>query len=200
MKSYFYLLTFFTECGPSEADLVFVVDDSSSVQITNFKKVRAFIQDVVRSLTIGPDAVQVGYIGFSNSVRNWFYFKDHTDKTSLIEAIGKVSFRTGGTDIAKALTEAYIQHFLSPNAGARDTAEKVLVLITDGTSPNTGSISKTIREAGIKILCVGLAGEVNLQQLADIAGDSRNVLSFSSFANLADIKGDLIAKTCKGKF
>lgn len=185
------------ECGPSKADLVFVVDDSSSVQIKNFKNVRAFIQDVVRSLTIGPNAVQVGYVGFSNSVKHWFFFSDHTDKTSLIEAIGKVGFRTGGTDIAKALQEAYIQHFRGPNVGARDTAEKVLVLITDGNSPNTGSISQMIRDADIKILCVGLPGTVKLQQLIDIAGDSRNVLNVASFTKLEDIKENLIAKTCK---
>ena len=180
---------------------MFVVDDSSSVQRSNFKIVLAFIQDIVRTLAIGTDAAQVGFVSFSNTVKNQFYFNDYTEKAGLIDKIGKIIFRTGGTDIAKALNEAFQSHFQNPSGGGRDDASKVLVLITDGTSRGTEEISRTIRNAGIDILCVGITSGVDLQQLADISGDRSKVFDASAgFSRLETITGMLSSKTCDGKY
>lgn len=185
------------ECPSAKADIVFVVDDSSSVQRSNFKIVLAFIQDIVRTLAIGTDAAQVGFVSFSNTVKNQFYFNDYTEKAGLIDKIGKIIFRTGGTDIAKALNEAFQSHFQNPSGGGRDDASKVLVLITDGTSRGTEEISRTIRNAGIDILCVGITSGVDLQQLADISGDRSKVFDASAgFSRLETITGMLSSKTC----
>ena len=189
----------FTECASSQADIVFVVDDSTSVQRTNYRLVLGFIQDLVRTLIIGPDAVQVGFLSFSNTMKSQFYFKTFSDKDQLINKIGAVKYRGGGTNIARALSEAYQKHFQDPSTGGRDAAAKVLVLITDGASEGTEQISQTIRDAGIKILCVGITSGVDLQQLRDIAGNEERVFKASTFRTLGDIAGNLITKTCEGK-
>ena len=189
-----------SECTSSQADVVFLVDDSSSVGISNFKnKVRPFVQDVVRTLDIGPSAVQVGYTSFSNTVVHQFNLNEYMDKDALISAIGDVLFRTGGTDIQKALTEAYKEHFQTAANGVRKDSAKVLVLITDGSSTGTNSISQTIRDAGITILCVGIKS-ANLAQLESIAGDPSKVFIASDFSRLASIQENLITETCEGRW
>ncbi|KAK3581063.1 hypothetical protein CHS0354_033849 [Potamilus streckersoni] len=49
-----------------KADLVFLVDSSSSVGNTNFQKVEHFLKDVVTKLDVGPDRVHVGLMTYSS--------------------------------------------------------------------------------------------------------------------------------------
>ena len=155
---------------------------------------------MVETLTIRPDAVQVAFVSFSNTVKTQFYLNTHSTKAPLLDKIGKISFRGGGTNIAKALTEAYQKHFQDANKGARVAAAKVLILITDGTSTGTEDIANTIRTAGINILCVGITKNVDLVQLENIAGSASKVFDASAFSSLPDIQGNLINTTCKGTF
>ena len=162
----------------------------------------AFVQGIVQTVEIGRDAVQVGFVSFSNTVQHQFYFNDNANKNKadLVQKIGKIVFRRGGTDIAKALKETFEKHFQDTDRGGRDDASKVLVLITDGTSTGTEEIARTIRDAGIDILCVGITNGVDIQQLADIAGDPSRVFDARSFTGLGDIAGMLGSKTCDGKY
>ena len=188
-----------SDCSTSEADIVFVVDDSTSVGRLNYKQhVLPFVSDVVNSLTIGPNAVQVAFISFSNIVKTQFYLNTYSDNTALLNKINSISHRGGGTNIARALSEAKTKHFEVPSRGVREASAKVLVLITDGTSGGTDTIAAEIREAGITILCVGITSYVDLSQLEVIAGDVDKVFDASSFSELANIKTHLINRTCQG--
>ena len=191
-----------TECPSAKADIAFVVDDSSSVQRSNFKLELALVKDIVQTLEIGRSAVQVGFVSFSNTVKHQFFFNDNANKNKadLLQKIGNIRFRTGGTDIAKALRETFEDHFQDASKGGRDDAEKILVLITDGTSPGTEEISRTIRDAGIDILCVGITDGVDIPQLTDIAGDPSKVFDVRSFSGLGDIAEILSTTACDGKY
>ena len=131
-------------------------------------------------------------------MKSQFYFNTFSDKDQLIDKIGRIKYRGGGTNIARALLEAHQKHFQDPVRGAREGAAKVLVLITDGTSTGTDEISQVLRDDGIKILCVGISAGVDLQQLRSIAADDQNVFDASDFSKLGDIAGNLITKTCEG--
>ena len=178
---------------------MFVVDDSTSVGRLNFKNhVLPFVSDVVSALTIGPTAVQVAFISFSNTVKTQFYLNTYSSETALLNKIKIISHRGGGTNIARALSEAKTKHFEVPSRGVREASAKVLVLITDGTSGGTDTIANEIREAGINILCVGITSFVDLSQLESIAGDATKVFDASSFSALANIKTNLVNRTCEG--
>ena len=198
---------FFSDCTTqSQSDVVFTVDDSTSVQRTNFNKVLTFIQNIVETLTIGNDDVLVGFTSFSNTVKHQFYLNKYTVKSTLLTQIGRVRYRGGGTDIAKALDAAYDDQFMKASNGARDGATKVLVLVTDGKAEGTRAITdmltaaQKIRDAGIIILCVGIKSGVDMEQLTDIANDANRVFSASNFDSaLSSIQASLITKTCEGK-
>lgn len=191
-------ICFCKECPSAKADIAFVVDDSSSVQRSNFKLELALVQDIVQTLEVGRSAVQVGFVSFSNTVKHQFYFNDkaNKNKADLLQKIGNIRFRRGGTDIAKALRETFEDQFQDSSKGGRDDAEKILVLITDGTSPGTEEISRTIRNVGIDIFCVGITDGVEIQQLADIAGDPSKVFDARSFSELGNIAEILSTTAC----
>lgn len=54
-------------CGKSKADIVFLVDESSSIGPNNFNKMKDFIFRVATYFpVVGPEATQVGHL-FKNS-------------------------------------------------------------------------------------------------------------------------------------
>ena len=188
----------------TQSDLVFAVDDSTSVQRSNFNKVLDFVANIVGTLTIGTDAALVGFTSFSNTVRHQFYMNRYTVKSTLLTQIDRVRYRGGGTDIAKALNEVYDNQFKTSN-GARNGAIKVLVLITDGKAEGSRAVedmltaAQTIRDAGIIILSVGIKSGVDIDQLTQIAGDASRVFSADDFDNaLGNIQQTLIETTCEG--
>ena len=181
------------------------MDDSTSVQRSNFNKVLTFVKNIVGTLTIGNDAVLVGFTSFSNTVKHQFYLNRYTAKSALLTQIGRVRYRGGGTDIAKALNGVYDNQFMKASNGARDGATKVLVLVTDGKAEGTRAISdmltaaQKIRDAGIIILSVGIKSGVDIDQLTQIADDVNRVFSANDFDNALDsVQTSLITETCEG--
>ena len=82
-------------CTHSKADIVFLLDSSASEGSSNFKKQLQFVQRFVQAYDIGSDKVQVSIVTFSTSPHNAFYLNTYHDKTSLLNAIGKVSYISG---------------------------------------------------------------------------------------------------------
>lgn len=82
--------TSFTACTSGTADLVLVLDESSSVGRTNFKTVIAFAQNLVSGLSIGPTAVQVGCLTFASRTNDRFYLNEQTTQAALQKALERI--------------------------------------------------------------------------------------------------------------
>ena len=61
-------------CGDKPADIVFVLDSSSSVGATNFQKQLDFMAEFVKQFDIGPSDVVFGLVTFTAYAHNEFYF------------------------------------------------------------------------------------------------------------------------------
>jgi len=83
-----------TACTSSRADVVFVVDDSSSVQRSNFATVLTFVASIVDAFTVGPEHVQVGYVRFSTGASHEFYLNTYTTKAAVIKDIEGIRYGT----------------------------------------------------------------------------------------------------------
>ena len=57
---------FYTLGCLTSADLVFMVDSSSSVGSTNFQKLEHFLKDVVSKIDVAPNKVQVGMVKYGS--------------------------------------------------------------------------------------------------------------------------------------
>lgn len=68
-KGGFYLCFVSSVCGQGKADIVFLVDESSSIGPNNFVKIKDFIFRVATYFpAIGPEATQVGQMCPASSV------------------------------------------------------------------------------------------------------------------------------------
>ncbi|RUS71913.1 hypothetical protein EGW08_020326, partial [Elysia chlorotica] len=80
-------------CFDKKADIVFLLDASTSEGIVNFDKQLSFVKDLIANLNIGPQAVKVGLVTFSDDAHLQFNLDRHTDKTILQTALGFVPYQ-----------------------------------------------------------------------------------------------------------
>ncbi|TSN12231.1 Sushi, von Willebrand factor type A, EGF and pentraxin domain-containing protein 1 [Bagarius yarrelli] len=144
-------------------ELVFLVDESSSVGATNFRNELHFVRKMLSDFPVAPEATRVALITFSskNHVLTRVDYisapKAHQHKCSLFnKEIPSIIYRGGGTDSQSSTDEKAqtllvfagpMNKFLSPTQikevevmkeqilrSSRQNASKVIFLITDGYS------------------------------------------------------------------
>ncbi|WAR18708.1 CO6A3-like protein [Mya arenaria] len=192
-------------CGDHPADIVFLLDSSSSEGAANFQMQLDFMTDFVRQFDIGPSDVQVGLTTFSSSAHNEFYFNailsphSHRDKTSLIAAIQSVRFRGGTTATDQALRNARYYQFASYH-GARPNATRIVIVLTDGQSTDTGATIAEARslktQSHATVIAIGIGSNVNQFELNNVATDRNHVFTVGSFSILHTLQVELKDQSC----
>jgi len=185
-------------------DLNFVVDSSGSINKhdkTNWRKSLAFVADVVREFTIGPNDVQVAFVLFSLEATVEWGFTEYHDKDSLIDAILGVRYLNSWTNLNDALfltrTKVY-----APGNGAREGALRVTIILTDGEdnipevgTPWTLENATLCKNDSILLIAVGVTDGVDGERLKQISS-TNDYYSVDDFDALDDIVDDLKAQIC----
>lgn len=176
-----------------EIDLIFLVDSSTSVGKNNFREEVKFVKKLLSDFTVDSNHTRVSVITFSSRdrvIRHVDYFSDeHKDrhKCSLLEEdLKNIDYSGGGTYTLGAFVEA--KQVLK---NSRDTANKVIFLVTDGFS-NGGdprAQASALRQMGVKIFTFGIQNG-NVRELFDMASNPKNestyiLDSFEEFEALA---------------
>uniref|UniRef100_A0A8P4KD98 Collagen type VI alpha 6 chain n=1 Tax=Dicentrarchus labrax TaxID=13489 RepID=A0A8P4KD98_DICLA len=165
------LLQLSQECAKATmADIVFLVDGSSSIGISNFQAVRQFLRSLVTGLEIGPDKVRIGLAQYSDEPFEEFLLKKHTDKNALLAEVDTFPYRTGGTETGKAIDFLRTTYF-TEEAGSRanQRVPQIAVVITDGDSTDdVVAPAQRLRQQGVIVFGIGV-GQANLQELGSIA-------------------------------
>uniref|UniRef100_UPI00398EE43F sushi, von Willebrand factor type A, EGF and pentraxin domain-containing protein 1 n=1 Tax=Pristiophorus japonicus TaxID=55135 RepID=UPI00398EE43F len=174
-------------------DLVFLVDESSSVGSANFVNELKFVKKLLSDFPVVPSATRVAIVTFSsknNVVPRVDYISApqyHQHKCSLLnEEIPAISYRGGGTFTKGAFLQAaqILRH-------SRVNSTKVVFLITDGYS-NGGDprpIAASLRDLGVEIFTLGI-WQGNIRELQDMASHPKEehcyiLHSFAEFEALA---------------
>ena len=192
---------FVTDCW---LDLNFVVDSSGSINdydSTNWDKSLAFVVELVRQFTIGPNDVQVAFVLFSLEATVEWHFTEYQDKDSLIDAILRIRYLNSWTNLNDALfltrTDVY-----APGNGAREGALRVTIILTDGEdnipevgTPLTLENATLCKNDSIWLIAVGVTDGVNGKRLKQISS-TNDYYSVDDFHNLTDIVDDLKAHIC----
>ncbi|XP_077431453.1 collagen alpha-6(VI) chain [Vanacampus margaritifer] len=188
------LLQLSQECAKATvADVVFLVDGSSSIGISNFQEVRGFLRTVVSGFDIGPDKVRVGLAQYTDQTFQEFLLKDHMDKKSLLAELDKFPYRTGGTETGKAI-DFLRTEFFTEIAGSRanQRVPQIAVVITDGDSADdVVEAARRLRQHGVIVFSIGV-GQANMAELEAIAnrpsGNFRFFIdSFQALQRLSDV-------------
>ncbi|KAM4536515.1 sushi, von Willebrand factor type A, EGF and pentraxin domain-containing protein 1 [Odontesthes bonariensis] len=174
-------------------DLVFLVDESSSVGANNFQSELRFVRKMLSDFPVAPEDTRVALVTFSSKshvvtrVDHISAPRSHQHKCSLLnQEIPAISYRGGGTYTKGAFQKAaqILRH-------SRGNATKVIFLITDGYS-NGGDprpVAAALRERGVEIFTLGI-WQGNIRELHDMASHPKDqhcylVHNFAEFEALA---------------
>ena len=180
-------------------DLCLIFDTSNSISSASLRKVLNEMGDFAGKLNVGYSTGQVlvAAVTFGQNVESPFGFKHYTDSTSLgvaIRSLNRVR-QPLGTKTSKALNKC---RNLFKNSN-RTHSERLIILVTDGTSTEGGILTSAIRRVAadkIRVIAIGLTIGIRKRtklkmirkQLLQIALDQRRN-AFTS--NLRDLRAIL---------
>uniref|UniRef100_A0A8C0INJ0 VWFA domain-containing protein n=1 Tax=Chelonoidis abingdonii TaxID=106734 RepID=A0A8C0INJ0_CHEAB len=162
------------------ADIVFLVDTSTSIGRENFQKVKNFLYTLVSSLNVSSDQIRVGLAQYSNKTFRVFLLNQYSLKSDILEQIQNLPYRSGGSYTGTALDFVRTTYF-TESAGSRvlENVPQIVILITDGESNDEVKIpANKLKARGISVYVIG----INVQdttKLQEIANKPLNKFLFS---------------------
>jgi hypothetical protein len=176
LKSFHVTVTLFSDCKTvTPVDVVFVVDESGSVGDVHFKKTMISLSNTVDKMAISKELVRVGVTLFAGTgtSRTLLQLDSQYETSAIKKTFTDAIYKKGShTDIADAFHYACQEMFVS-SKGDRADSQNYLVLLTDGKS-NYGSDpvkvqAEACKNAGVRIVTVGIGSGIDEQLLKDVA-------------------------------
>uniref|UniRef100_E1BB91 Collagen alpha-3(VI) chain n=1 Tax=Bos taurus TaxID=9913 RepID=E1BB91_BOVIN len=167
----------------NKRDIVFLVDGSSKLGLTNFNAIRDFIAKVIQRLEIRQDLIQVAVAQYADTVRPEFYFNTYPSKREVINAVRKMKALDGSALYTGSALDFVRNNLFTEAAGYRaaEGVPKLLVLVTGGKSLDAVSQpAQELKRSGILAFAVGnkVADQAELEE---IAFDSSLVFTATEF-------------------
>ncbi len=176
----------------TSADVMFVVDTSRSMLAEDaapnrLARAKAEIAQLVGKL----DGHRVGLIAFAGRAATMCPLTpDHAFFTTVLSTLDTRSAGRGGTRVGEAIKTAVRGFPVGPGA-------KLMVLITDGDDqdPYSEDAAKLARDAGIKIVAIGLGSETGSEiTLTDPATGAKTTLMHDGKPVISKLDGDRLRK------
>lgn len=170
------------------ADVVFVLDTSRSMLASDAAPNRlARAKAEIGQLVARLDGHRVGLVAFAGrAVQVCPLTPDHSFFTSVLATVDTRSAGRGGTRIGEAIKVALRG---MPSGGGA----KLIVLITDGDDqdPYSKEAAKAARDAGVKIVAVGLGSEAGSEiTLTDPSTGAKTTLMHEGKPVISKLNGD----------
>ncbi|XP_033989175.1 collagen alpha-1(VII) chain [Trematomus bernacchii] len=185
-------------CGKAKADIVFLVDESSSIGANNFIKMKDFIFRVATYFPImGPQGTQIAVVHYSDEPRIEFRLNDFKDRNSVLRALRGLRYGGGNTKTGKGISYV-LQELFQESLGMRQDVAHVLVLITDGRAQdNVVPPSRIARALGVSVLAVGVSN-ADMEELNKIAAPTsyKNIFYSPTFDDFPSIEREFINMMC----
>ncbi|XP_050995967.1 collagen alpha-6(VI) chain [Acomys russatus] len=187
------------ECKRIEVlDVVFVIDSSGSIDYQEYNIMKDFMIGLVKKADVGKNRVRFGALKYADDPEVLFYLDELGTKLEVISVLQNDQPMGGNTYTAEAL--AFSDHMFTEARGSRlqKGVPQVLIVITDGESHDAEKLNataKALRDKGILVLAVGIAG-ANSWELLAMAGSSDKYYFVETFGGLKGIFSDVSASVC----
>ncbi|CAH1788564.1 unnamed protein product [Owenia fusiformis] len=191
-------------CGEI-ADIVFIVDESGSIDNESFLQMRSFLSTVVSRFNIGEELVRIGIMTFSNQEN----IRARVNLNEYVASDIQDTIRTwirgdlAATAISDALEFALNTMFQEAN-GDRPNAPNLIIFITDGESnPKEDArlqrVTDDVRARGITVFAIGVGTEINEGELRLMATDPDrdHLFNVTNFESLNQISQALVEASCE---
>ncbi|XP_066480827.1 collagen alpha-1(XX) chain [Tiliqua scincoides] len=183
--------------SPAAMDVVLLVDGSWSIGRSNFQLIREFLAALVTPLNIARDKIRVGLSQYSGDPRTEWNLNTYSTNDKVLEAIRNLRYKGGNTFTGLALIHVLKQN-LKPEAGAREEAPKLVILLTDGKSQDdVVPPAQTLKNMGVEIFAVGVKNAVE-EELRQVASEplDRSTFYVPDFPLLSSLVGRITRVMC----
>jgi len=173
----------------ARADVVFVIDGSTSIGEKSFIQGKNFIANYISGFNIAPAATRVGVITFGTNVTVNLEIQD-SGKIGLDNTVAKIKaiqLPGGGTKTGQGV-KALTTLFQTQGRLEESDVKSVGFILTDGRSQEPpGEYARIARGLGIVLYAIGIGEEINKEELISIAGDEERVFLVENFDKLNDL-------------
>ncbi|KAL5016430.1 hypothetical protein ScPMuIL_006019 [Solemya velum] len=190
-------------CQGKPADIIFVLDTSSSIMPDDFTTQTQFVVDVVNILDINQNKTQVGLITFSDNATVGFYLDQYSSGASVAAAVKSTPHTGGRTNTGDAL-RLLLEEGFSSRHGARTGVAQIAIVITDGLSrvpEETVVNAGKVKDSGIYVFAIGVGANADKGELGAMASTptADYLFTVDGYGALDTIKSILAYKTCAVK-
>ncbi|XP_063416957.1 collagen alpha-5(VI) chain-like [Mytilus trossulus] len=158
------------DCRPGPADILLIVDTSTSTE-GHLNRTIEIMTYIVKRLPIGSEDFQIALMKYNYHPSLVFNFVQYTSVQSITSAFYDIHNSNGPTNTGEALQKAD-EIFHDKSSGSRISAYKYVILIYDGLSSdrmNALSQAKKMREKRIKLFAVGIGNAISHDEIVNIA-------------------------------
>ncbi|XP_075131960.1 uncharacterized protein LOC142204542 [Leptodactylus fuscus] len=185
-------------CARLKADMVFLVDESSSIGPSNFNKVKDFLYRIVSYFPkIGPEGTQIAIVQYSEEPRTEFHLNQYKERNSVLKAIRNMQYFGGNTNTGRGIGHV-LKEMFQVSKGMRPSSPHLILLVTDGRSQdNVMQPSRVAHALGIRMIAVGV-GAADMDELRSIMMNRNleDIFFVSSFDDFPTIVQELIETIC----
>ena len=174
-----------------------LLDGSDSIKDMDWMKMKQFAQQLIMSFDVAADAIHIGMVVYSTDIGDHIGLNSFKDKNRLRTLAGVLKQPKASTNTAKGIH--YVRDKLKQDG--RPGVPKIAIVITDGSSDNP---AETAREAnlakaeGVKVLAVGVGGQMFRDELRQIASRPSKVFTSPTFGTLATLISEIRRMVCQG--
>ncbi len=186
-----------TSCGGKPADIIFLIDSSTSIWGPHFRKQIKFVRNVVEEFDVRN--TRIGVLTFGDFTRVQFDLERYSNRKNLIMAINAIFQSGGGTRTDGALMRA-AEIFA---AQSRPGVPHIAILMSDGDSDfpdRTKEQASLLQLMGIHVFAVGIGDNIKETELHNIASQESYIFKASTFDTLTYLKKMLAVKACAGRY
>ena len=152
---------------------------------------------------LSPGGSRAAVVVYSTRASTEIRFTDHTTSESFARALQRLRHQRGFTRIDLALQRAFFDLF-GRRGTARFLVPKLAFVLTDGEqTPDPRAIpldraSGWLKNAGVRLIAIGIGRNVNKQELTTIASSEEDVIITDSFDGLLRQVEPLTKAACEG--
>lgn len=184
-------------------DVGFILDGSGSVAAPNWKKELKFTQEVAKLAEITKDGSRAGVISFASTPVLKIKFTDYDNYASFSNAVGRLPYTKGGTNIIKALQDGLDEMFV-PRIGQQVDNIRLAFLITDGKDGNDKQkyidMKKKYEKHHIALFVIAVGSKQNVDE-DKLKVLDQNFLQVSDFDKLKEVFHTRVGHNmCKRKY
>lgn len=183
------------------ADVLFVIDSSTTIGSDDFQQMKGFVREVVSALDVAEDKTRISLLRFTSWADSRFFFNTFSDKASILQAIDDTPYYGRGTMTGNALNVAHSHHLQTFNGWrGNGVAPSVVIVITDSITQDPAVVAAhvgAVHSKATRVIAIGIGPEANVIELRSIATTAGDVVLLDSMDFLAGELDNVIGMICQ---